>query len=427
MSWQQLKAGKIDTFMQWELNTNMTNRLYYDTSYTTAFRAQIIEALPYDTRIAIVLDETYFYPTSGGQPHDTGTLDGLPIVDVVVRDADSAILHILSTPSQLTVGQTIQGVIDWERRFDHMQQHTGQHILTQAFAQTAGARTVGFHLSPDSVTIDLDQHSLSEAQIFAAENLANEVVQADKAVIATLRAEGEHDGVRMRKRPKHVVTDGLRVIEIEGFDQTACGGTHVSRTGEIGLIKVIKTEKRGDKTRVEFRCGGRALADYRDKHQVISALAADMNCRFVEIPELVGKLRTELKTIQQALKEAREQIVEFEAERLLNRASRTDRYALITAAFDKRDAAEVKRLASRLAENPDTVVLLGTAGEKAQLFFARSTALPFNMGALLKEAVEQLGGRGGGQAAFAQGGGVPASFDAVKHVLEATARRLDSV
>lgn len=234
----------------------------------------------------------------------------------------------------------------------------------------------------------------------------------------------EQDGVRMRKLPKHIVTDGLRVVEIEGFDTTACGGTHVARTGEIGLLKIIKLEKRGDKTRLEFRCGGRALSDYSEKHQVISTLAAEMNSRFPEIPENIAKLRTELKTTQTTLKELREQLVEYEAAKILADASRTDGYALITASFDGRDAGELKLLASRLAESSGVVVLMGTAGEKAQLIFARSADLTFNMGALLKEAVGKLGGRGGGQPAFAQGGGVASTLEQIKTIIEATAAGL---
>jgi alanyl-tRNA synthetase len=213
-------------------------------------------------------------------------------------------------------------------------------------------------------------------------------------------------------------------VEIEGFDTTACGGTHVARTGEIGLLKIIKLEKRGDKTRLEFRCGGRALADYGDKHQVISALATEMNCRFPEVPEIVTKLRAELKTAQTALKELREQLVEYEAVKLLAEAPRSNGCALITASFDGRDAGELKLLASRLTENENVVVLIGTAGEKAQLIFARSADLAFNMGALLKEAVGKLGGRGGGQPAFAQGGGVTATLEQIKSVIEAAAANL---
>ncbi len=403
----------------------MTERLYYDNAYLTDFSATITEQTTHKGLPALVLDQTYFYPSSGGQPHDTGTIQGAKVVDVVVRDDDAAILHILeNSPALFTIGQPVKVMVDWKRRFDHMQQHTGQHILTQAFMQTCEAKTVSFHLSPESVTIDLDINGLTENQLQSAEDLANAVIQADKMVTAVVRQADEQDGVRMRKLPKHMVTDGLRVVEIEGFDKTACGGTHVGRTGEIGLLKIIKTEKRGDKTRLEFRCGGRALSDYGDKHRVISAMAAEMNCRFPEVPELVNKLRDELKNTQTTLKELREQLVEYEAERLLKEAPRQNGYVLICASFDGRDAGELRLLASRLTAGEGVVALLGTAGEKAQLIFARSADLTFNMGALLKAAVGQLGGRGGGQPAFAQGGGVAASIDQIKTVIDANAAAL---
>jgi len=404
----------------------MTDRLYYTDSYTTQFEAAVVEQTKHEGKPALVLNQTYFYPSSGGQPDDTGTINELPVINVVVRDEDAEILHIIDAPTPTLIKKTVSCELNWTRRFDHMQQHTGQHILTQSFVQTANAKTVGFHLTPENVTIDLETNGLTDKQIEAAEKLANEVIQADKPVTATIREMDDQDGVRMRKMPKHIVTDGLRVVEIEGFDVTACGGTHVARTGEIGLLKVIKLEKRGDKTRLEFRCGNRALSDYGDKHRVISALANEMNCRFSEVPDNIAKLRTDLKTAQTTLKELREQLVEYEAVKLLAETPRPNGYALIIGSFDGRDVGELKLLASRLTAGSSVVVLMGTSGEKSQLIFARSADLAFNMGALLKEAAGKLGGRGGGQPNFAQGGGVAATVDQIKSIIEATAASLST-
>lgn len=395
----------------------MTDRLYYADSYATHFEATVIENTLHEGKPALILNQTYFYPSSGGQPHDVGSIDGIRVIDVAVRDADGTILHVLETHFESTTGTSIKGIIDWERRFDHMQQHTGQHILTQAFIQAAGAKTVSFHLSTESVTIDLDINNLSQEQIDLTEKIANGVIQANKSVVATLRQMDDQEGVRIRKLPKHMLTDGLRVVEIKGFDITACGGTHVAHTGEIGLIKIVKLEKRGDKLRVEFRCGGRALADYTEKHRVLSAMATEMNCRYPEIPDNVNKIRAELKTAQSSLKELREQLVEYEAAKLLTEAQNNNGYSLITAVFEGRDAGELRLLASRLTTGNSVVALLGTADEKAQMIFARSADLPFNMGALLKDAATQLGGRGGGQPAFAQGGGVTATSAQLNEVI----------
>jgi len=400
----------------------MTERLYYTDSYTTTFTAQVTERLHIADHPAVILDQTYFYPTSGGQPNDTGTLNSIPVLDVVVREDDAAILHILA--AELPDDQ-VSGVVDWARRFDHMQHHTGQHILTQAFVQIANAKTVGFHLSPDSVTIDLDANNLSDEQIDAAENLANQIIWENRSVTARLRDMDDQEGVRIRRLPKHLLTDGLRVIDIEGFDVTACGGTHVAHTGEIGIIKVLKLEKRGGKIRVEFRGGKRALLDLREKNRVAQRLAADLDCRISEAPAMLTRLRDDYRAQTAALKAAANQLVDYEAAELLATTPlRADGIKIITAAFDGRDAGELKLLAGRLVMQPNVIALLGTAGEKSMLFFARSENLPQDMGALLKNTLGTLGGRGGGQAHFAQGGGIILSRDQLSQALEAVVKAL---
>lgn len=399
----------------------MTERLYYNDSYATQFTARMIERLTLNDRPAVILDRTYFYPTSGGQPFDTGKINGVSVIDVQVRDEDGAVIHVLDAP---LVDETVNGVVDWSRRFDHMQHHTGQHILTQAFVQVADAKTVGFHLSPDSVTIDVDKSGLSDSVVYEAEILANRIVQENRSVTARLREANDVEDVRIRRLPKHLLTEGLRVIDIDGFDVTACGGTHVARTGEIGLIKVLKLEKRGDKTRIEFRCGGRALSDYQGKHRVITQLANDMNSRYEEVPDNVAKLRVELKAAQTALKETRELLIDYEVVKLLAEAPQHNGHKLIQVVYEGRDAAELKLLASRLTAQPGVVALLGSAGEKAQLVFARSSDLAYDMNALLKQAVATFGGRGGGQAALAQGGGVPADAATLQSALNQTVQNL---
>lgn len=400
----------------------MTERLYYTDSYTTTFTAQVTERLHIADHPAVILDQTYFYPTSGGQPNDTGTLNGIPVLDVAVREEDAAILHILA--AELS-DNSLSGLVDWARRFDHMQHHTGQHILTQAFVQIADAKTVGFHLSMDSVTIDLDASSLSDEQIDAAEDLANQIIWENRPVTARLRDMDDQEGVRIRRLPKHLLTDGLRVIDINGFDVTACGGTHVAHTGEIGIIKVLKLEKRGGKIRVEFHCGKRALLDLREKNRVAQRLAADLDCRIPEAPAMLTRLRDDYRAQTAALKAASNQLIDYEAAELLaNTPLRADGIKIITAAFDGRDAGELKLLAGRLVAQPSVIALLGTAGEKSMLFFARSENLSQDMGALLKNTLTGLGGRGGGQPHFAQGGGIMLSHNQLLQALEAVVNAL---
>jgi alanyl-tRNA synthetase len=215
-----------------------TQRLYHSDAYTTDFDAELVETTSYNGLPSVILDRTCFYPTSGGQPHDTGVLNGLPVVDVVLREADGAVMHVLGGPATLD-GPRVSGQIDWSRRFDHMRHHTGQHILSQAFVQLAQADTVGFHLSPDSVTIDLNRTDIGPATLDAAEDLANQIMAEDRPVRAYFPSDEELVMLKLRKVPD--VEGAFRVVDIQDFDQNACGGTHVARTGEIGIIKVLRS------------------------------------------------------------------------------------------------------------------------------------------------------------------------------------------
>ncbi len=387
-------------------------RLYYDDSYTRAFTARVVERLTENGRPAIILDQTYFYPTSGGQPNDTGTINGVAVVDVTARKDDGAVVHVLAAEVS---NDEAACEIDWARRFDLMQHHTGQHILSQAFVQVAGAHTVGFHLSGDSVTIDLDQPSIADDAAARVETLANDVVWADRPVSARIIQPDDAEGVRIRKLPEHLLTGGLRVIDIDGFDVTACGGTHVARTGEIGLIKVLRIEKRGDKSRVEFRCGGRALRDYREKNAIVNQLTADLTCSPGEIPASVARIQEDFKAVQRAHKAANGLLLDYEAARLAASAPQQNGVRVVRQNFPDRDFADVRALAARLAQEPGIVALLATSGERAQMVFARSADLPHDMNLLLKGALALIAnGRGGGQPPMAQGGGSasPAEIDA---------------
>ncbi|MDZ4767619.1 MAG: DHHA1 domain-containing protein [Chloroflexota bacterium] len=393
-------------------------RAYYDDSYTHEFTAQIIERTTLDGHPAVVLDRTWFYPTGGGQPHDLGRIGGVKVVDVQTRKEDQAVLHGLEGEVN---GDSAACVVEWARRFDHMQQHTGQHILSQAFVRIAGANTVGFHLGVDSVTIDLDRFDLDEARIFSAEDLANEVVFADRPVIARVIAadDPELDGVRMRGVPEARATDGLRVIDIDGFDRTACGGTHVARTGEIGLIKIIRSEKKGDKLRIEFRCGGRAIRDYRDRVRVTTALSAELTCALPDLPGAVVRLRDDLKTTARALKDAQTLILTYERDALLQNAEVRDGCTIVLADFPDRDGAALRALALLLCERASVVALLGAAGERSSYLLASSGDLPFDMNAIFKKLASANSAlRGGGQANLVQGAGAASDQAGVRALLE---------
>jgi alanyl-tRNA synthetase len=400
----------------------MTERLYYADAYQTRFSANVVERLTHNGKPAVILDRTCFYPTGGGQPHDHGQIAGVPLLDVVARESDKAVIHVLA---EAVNGDEMLCELDWARRFDHMQHHTGQHILTQAFVQTCGAGTVGFHLSADTVTIDLDQGALSAAQIATAEDLANQVVFEARPVTTRIVDPEAAEGVRMRRLPDTLVTGGLRVVEVADFDVTACGGTHVRSTGEIGIIKVVKTEKRGDKLRVEFKCGGRALHDYRVKSDVLGRIAGALNAHFSEADAVVAKLQEDYRSAARALKATSSQLVEYEAASLIAETASENGRRLIIRVYDQRDPAELKLLAQRLSAADGVIALLGSAGDKSLLIFARSADRTEDMNALLKRALTQLGdARGGGQPNMAQGGGIAADEAAIRRALEDAAVQL---
>ncbi len=393
----------------------MTQRLYYDDAYTTAFTARVTGRLAVNDHPAVVLDCTYFYPASGGQPADGGTIAGVEVIDVLPRKEDGAVLHLLTAD---VPGDRVECCVDWERRFDHMQHHTGQHILTRAFIQIAGADTVGFHLGEESVTIDLDKPHISPETLDEVEDLANRVIFEDRPVTTRVIDLEEAESIRMRKMPDTLATDGLRVVEVADFDLTACGGTHVARTGEIGLIKVLRLEKRGDEMRVEFRCGWRALRDLRVKNELVNRLAAEFTVGYWELDQAIERLCADLKAARRTLKAAGNRLLDYEAADLLRSTAVREGVRVINRVFEGRDVGEVRALAGRLVAAPGTVALLGVAGEKAQLILARSRDLSYDMSAALERALSVLGSaRGGGKPDFAQGGGVAADAALVEAAL----------
>jgi alanyl-tRNA synthetase len=397
----------------------MTNRLYYDDSYTTDFDAQVVEKMEVKGQQAVILDRSYFYPAGGGQPSDLGWINEVPVIDVFSRMEDRAVVHVLN--GKLDQGN-IAGRIDWARRFDIMQQHTGQHILTRAFIEAVGADTVAFHLGDESVTIDLNVSSLETEMMDRAEDLANQIVIANGAVTARFITQEEFDSmkVRTRKIPDHAASEGLRIVDVEGFDITTCGGTHVARTGEIGLIKITKLERSGQETRVEFKCGGRALRDYRVKTAVSNRLVAELTVGQAELDQAVMRLKGDLRESRTSLKDAQSRLVEYEAHNLLSTVAANNGIRLICNAYEDRDPGEIRAIVSRIVEEPDVIAVIGLSGDKAQVITARSANLPHNMNDALKRALDALGtGKGGGRPEFAQGGGMVASKEQIDAALTA--------
>jgi alanyl-tRNA synthetase len=381
----------------------MTERLYYADPYLQTFDARVVERLQRDGQPAVILDRTSFYPTGGGQPHDTGWLNGIPVVDVVEEEADGDVVHVLARPLE---ADDVKGEVDWQRRFDLMQQHTGQHILSAAFVEQLGANTVGFHLSGDYATIDLDRAPLSADDLDTTEALANRVVADNRRVDARFVADEDIPALPLRKPLTH--EGPVRIVEIPGFDCSACGGTHVEATGRVGLIKITRSERRGSETRVEFLCGGRALADYAAKNAMVMSLAQEFTVGHWEIGEMVHRLASELKETRRELRRTRNALLDAEASALWHQAKLLDGVRVARVHLAGRGMDDLKHLAQRLVSHPGTVALLameGRAEEKSYLTFACSDDLDLHMGTLVRQACEIIGGRGGGRPTFAQGGG----------------------
>ena len=393
----------------------MNKRAYYLDSYTTQFNATVIERIVMDNTPAVVLDKTYFYPTSGGQPCDKGEMNEVAVIEVLVRAQDGAVLHMLER--ELEEDQ-VSAVIDWQRRFDHMQHHTGQHILSQAFIQISGAHTIGFHLSNASVTIDLDTKELLSDQIEEVEQLANEIIWQDRPVTIRNISTEEAKTLALRKFPaahKGIV----RLIDIEDFDLTACGGTHVARTGEVGMIKIIKREGRGEKQRIEFRCGHRALSDYRQKHMIVVELSTLMTTGGTELNTAVKRLQNDNKQARRQLKKQQAELSRLEADQLLSQGVHLGDTLLITRVFSGRDPGQVRALGSQLIRHDGVIALLGLAGNRTHLFFCRAGGAPGNMKNLLNTALSELGSHsGGGSETFAQGAGPSADVNLVQQAIE---------
>lgn len=391
-----------------------TERLYYADAYTLDFSAAVLEYTTVKDNPAVVLDRTYFYPEGGGQLPDHGTLNGIAVTDVQTRESDRAVLHVLAA---LLGSAQVEGRIDGERRADLRLHHTGQHILSQALSRAAQAETVSVHMSLDSMTIDVNRIGISAEDWTAVEVMANEIVRANLPVRCWFSEPDELAALPIRKLPD--VTGKVRIVNVGGFDVTACGGTHVRQTGEIGLIKVVRTERRGNTTRLEFRCGVRALDDYRSKNELVNRLVSDLTVGAADVPEAVRRLQDENRTLRAELKTAREFLIEAEARQLLESATLRDDLRIVSLAVEGRNADDLKMLAQRLTTSPNVIALIGLAGEKAQLLFGRSENLPHDMAKLLKGALAVLKSeRGGGRPNFAQGGGVVATLAEVAAALD---------
>jgi alanyl-tRNA synthetase len=381
------------------MNTDLTERLYYDDPYLREFDATIVERTTHDGKTAIALDRTAFYPTSGGQPFDVGTLGGARVVDVVDTE-DGRLLHVID---RLPDGSAVRGAIDWTRRFDHMQQHTGQHVLSAAFDHLLGARTESFHLGTESSTIDLAREP-SGADVARAEAEANRIVWEDRAVTIRYAAAEEAATLGLRKESKREGT--LRLIDIQDFDLSACGGTHVARTGAIGVIAIAATERFRGGLRVTFLCGGRALTGFRVLRDVVAGSVRALSVLPAELPAAIERLQGESKEQRRQLKDLQGRLAGQEADALADAAVDAGATRLVAAVLPGWDAAALKTIAARIAERSRHVAVLVGDPPTMPIVVARAADAAVDAGAVVKQLVQRHGGKGGGRPELAQGGGL---------------------
>jgi alanyl-tRNA synthetase len=384
---------------------NKTERLYYSDSYLTGFRARILEVLEDPRRV--VLDRTAFYPTSGGQPFDTGSVAGVTVEDVI--DEDDRVVHVLESP--IEAGE-VEGSVNWSRRFDHMQQHTGQHLLSAVFHEAFGIATVSFHMGATSSTVDLACADLKADQIAEAERRANAVVQENRPV--TIAFEDASSAIGLRKPTDR--SGPIRIISIEGLDRSACGGTHVRATGEIGPILLRSVDKIRGNVRLEFLCGSRAVWRARADRDALEQIARLFSAPADETPALVAAQFDRAKEADKARRRLEGELASFRGQRL---------HADMTP--DENGVRIVERV---LPQGPLPEDLRGEANafvaggravfiaiEPKAVFLASSADSGIHCGNVLKAVLAQVGGRGGGSAQMAQGsftGSVEAVVAAVR-------------
>jgi alanyl-tRNA synthetase len=384
----------------------MTDRLYYHDSFLYSFDAEVHSAVE-TPRPAVVLDRSAFYPTSGGQIHDTGWLisgdEKLRVTEVADSD-NGHIVHYLEAPlKNVQPGTRIHGEIDPVRRRDHMQQHSAQHVLSAAFVRLFNMSTVSFHMADDYCSIDLDTPALTKNQIESAERLANEVVLENRAVAIRFVTRDEAETLGLRKLPP-TERDQLRLIDIHDFDLTACGGTHVSSTGQIGAILLRKSEKVRHGYRVEFVAGQRAVSTARRDFSTLTETAALFSAQLYDAPQQARKSLDEIKSLRKHCEQSQDQLAAAQAATLLTETPESQGRKVIVHTFSDRDLNFLKLLAQKITHQSTAVALLASDSPQPALVFAQSPGQPHDMGKLLKETLAKLGGRGGGSKDLAQGG-----------------------
>lgn len=422
-----------------------TERLYWEDPMGRDFEAKILEVTANGDRIGVFLDRTLFHPEGGGQPADRGFLtllseeaviafgrNDLKIEDAVEKG--ERVLHLVSgdvsvdklphgLPKVPEEGWAVRGKIDWEYRFDLMQQHTGQHILSRAFEEIANAYTVGFHLGKDYVSIDLDIPALSDELRDKVEDRANRVVFQDLPVSCTEYPKDElPGGIRARFQ---IDAEKIRVVSVGAYDACPCGGTHVLSSGQVGLIKVNQVDRAHGGVRVVFRCGKRALSDYREKERLLGQAASALSMPPGEVPQAVQSTLTRLRDLEKEIEEAHQTVLDFQIERRVQALSQLGEPAVVEA-FESLDGDRLKYAAKRLSESAGKLTVCYSLSPRFSVVVISPSGSP-DARELVSRIASRWGGRGGGTPAYAQLGSkepLAASSEAVTSSVKEIIRSL---
>lgn len=378
----------------------MPRRLYREDAYLREFTGDVTAVRDVEGRSAIALSQTAFYPTAGGQPCDLGRLGRFKVTDV--REEGDEVWHVLDGGPPPTVGDPLDGAIDWERRFDHMQQHSGQHVLSQAFVRALDGQTVSVHMGT-TCTLDVAVPVLDAAGAARAESVANTVAMENRLVIIREVDPDRVAELGLRRPPK--VTGPVRVVEVADFDRSACGGTHVRACGEIGPIVIRGWERYKGGVRVDFVCGWRALRDARERLALVRDLSGQFSVGEYELRDAVTRMRERARELERDLVEARTRLLGCEAAELVEAARRStgpDETTVIAAAFTGRPIEELRALARAVTGQDRCVVIFATDPDR-RMIVARSPSLTVDASVILREALSEHHGRGGGKPEAAEG------------------------
>jgi len=384
----------------------MNKRIYFDDPYQVKFESKITDRVKHNNRTALILEQTCFYPESGGQPADKGTLNGVEIIDII--EDKGRILHIVD---QEVAETKVNGKVDWKTRFDYMQQHAGQHILSQSFWELMQGKTMSFHLGQDVSTLEIDIQKISDLELEKVEKGANKIIFQNREIKTYFVDEDKIGEIPLRKPPKK--TGLIRIVEVADYDFSACGGTHPSRTGEIGLIKILKWGRIRNNLSFEFVCGSRALRDYTLKNRILLQAASRLSVGEEEVPDTLEKLFTDLKSEKKQKRKVLIKLSELEARDIRQNAEGR----IIKKIYSGRSRDDIRHIALNIIRNPGYIVLFGLkADRKANLILARSEDIDFDMRQLIPAASQLINGKGGGRQSLVELAGD--NVENLKHALE---------